>query len=937
MTVTLVFAAMYFVETIEFFNFWTHGYSYDIPIGPKYFAASLLTWYLVVTTFGVIYLGCNLRTESVQNRINEALESSPVANWELVAGRLLSFIAISSIPVIFALILISVYGYIDTLFGLAYGEIPEVWSILAFVIWDIVPNLAFWGATAMLITLLSRSRLAGALLTSFLFVGWCVLTMGLPMEVMEEPHRVPTLTFLIQAAPMLPFWLLESLQSFSASAIYPSELAPVFVTASLVVQRLTMLVLATAIVSGAALCFPRSQVSRRFGTLVSVALLALAIVLLVGSSYRAWRNTHQTEVWATEHHQNEMLDVLDLEHVSGRVELHSAKFISLDVTLQVSTPELFQATEAVFAFNPGFHIDDVYVNGISVSGYEFKSGLLKVPWDPKITAAELHVLARGKPLESFAYMDAAIDVANLKGKQLRRLRNLGTESTIFHSAYVALLPGSHWYPTPGVATGRENLDKHATDFYTFDLEITTHRNWLVVAPGERKRDETGPPDTYHIRSSIPVPSITIVSSKFARSTITVEGVEFELLVSPHRRKALEHLVGLESELTEWLAERLKRARLLGLEYPYDRFTVVEVPSSLRIFGGGWQMDSILGPPGLFLVRESGLLSVRFDRDNDMYRRWNEREQREVYMLPRLLNRLRYDVVGENPYIAFSKNFLTNQTSPTGDGALAMQFVLERLTAQLVLEQETYFSIQDLLTKDLYKIHSDLWLSKEFAGKYFDQPSVWFSAESSSLSDLEQLPDWDMRRQVLWHKGYAIIRSLRDYYGSEVLGRIFRDVLERHRDGNFSFEELVGLTPQEYRPMNAVIRDLLLTSKAPGYIAIRPSLSLIDDRDSTDEILTSFVLYNNEKSPGFIRIYDGRSPMYELEGNGVLTEPIWFEGNQAQRIAIRSSQHFRSLDVKPYFSLGIIYDSAGLTSLVKTDRNYQSSYSTLTGWSTAFAM
>lgn len=278
------------------------------------------------------------------------------------------------------------------------------------------------------------------------------------------------------------------------------------------------------------------------------------------------------------------------------------------------------------------------------------------------------------------------------------------------------------------------------------------------------------------------------------------------------------------------------------------------------------------------------------------------------MLPRLLNRLRYDVVGENPYIAFSKNFLTNQTSPTGDGALAMQFVLERLTAQLVLEQETYFSIQDLLTKDLYKIHSDLWLGKEFAGKYFDQPSVWFSAESSSLSDLEQLPDWDMRRQVLWHKGYAIIRSLRDYYGSEVLGRIFRDVLERHRDGNFSFEELVGLTPQEYRPMNAVIRDLLLTSKAPGYIAIQPSLSLIDDRDGTDEILTSFVLYNNEKSPGFIRVYDGRSPMYELEGNGVLTEPIWFEGNQAQRIAIRSSQHFRSLDVKPYFSFNGAYQT-----------------------------
>ena len=84
-TVTLVFSVMYLVETSEFFNFWAHGYSYDIPIGPKYFTVSLLTWYLVVTTFGAIYLGCNLRTESIQNRIHEALESRPIAN--LGAGR----------------------------------------------------------------------------------------------------------------------------------------------------------------------------------------------------------------------------------------------------------------------------------------------------------------------------------------------------------------------------------------------------------------------------------------------------------------------------------------------------------------------------------------------------------------------------------------------------------------------------------------------------------------------------------------------------------------------------------------------------------------------------------------------------------------------------------------------------------------------------------
>lgn len=903
-TVSLVFFLLYLIEINEFFNFWSSGYSNDIPIGPKYFAPSLLTWHLVVTTFGAIYLGCNLRAQSMQNRIYEALESRPVSNFELVAGRLLSFIVLTSIPVIVALILISVHGYIDTLFGLGYGDVPEVWSVLAFVVWDIVPNLAFWGALAMFLTLLSRSRLAGALLTSSIYVGWCVLTMGLPLEVFEVPHRVPTFTTLMQAAPVFPFWLLDSMQSFSASAIYPSEIAPVFATESLVTQRLAMLGLAAAFVCGAALFFPRSLVSRRTGALVGVVFVALAIALLASSSYRAWRSTQQTEYWVAAHTPNETLHVLDLEHISGHVELHPAKFMSLYLTLRVRTPESFQAEEGVFAFNPGFRISDLILNGITINDYEFQDGLLIVPWDPKIASAELQVIARGKPKEAFAYMDSVINVAGLTGKRLRRLRNLGTESTIFHSDYVVLLPGTHWYPTPGAATGRGDLDKRATDFYTFDLEITTNRNWLVAAPGKRERVKESTPDTYRVQSSVPVPSIAIVSSRFVRRTMTAEAVEFELLISPNHQKVLEHLAGVEIELKEWLTERLKHASSLGLEYPFERFTVVEVPSSLKIFGGGWQMDSTLAPSGLFLVRESGLLSVRFERD--VYRRWDEREQRKKYVLSRLLNKLRLDLVGENPYLAFGKNFLTNQTKPTETGAAALQFVLDRLITQLVLENETYFSIQDLLTKDLYEVYSDLWSGKELAGKHFDQPSVWLSAEMSALSDLEHLHDPVMRQKVLWHKGYAIIRTLRDYYGADVLGEIFRNLLEQHHGGNFAFEDLAMLVPKEYKPIDSVIGDLLLTTKASGYIATQPSVSLIDVPLETDEYLTSFVLYNDEESPSFVRVYDGKSPLYELEGDKVLTEPIWFDGKQAKIISLRSKQPYRSLHIKPYFSLNRAY-------------------------------
>lgn len=909
--VALVFSIPYVVEIIEFHDEWTFGWSHDILISPKYFMASLLTWFLLLTMLGTIYLGCNVRTQSIHNRIYETLDSRPVANLELVTGTLLSFVVLTAIPIIFALIFVFLHGFIDRLLGLGYADTPEVWSTLAFVFVDVIPNLAFWGALAIFLTMLLRSRLGSAILTSSLLLGWCVLTLGLPLEVLEEPSRVPTVTFLMQAAPIFPLWLLDSLQSFSASAMYPSELAPNFITGSLVVQRLFMLLLVTALLCGAALFYPRAHVSRMSLIGVGVTCVVIAVTLLSSTVYRAWAGTQQSERWAALHNQLETSEFLDLEHISGRVELNPGKFMLLDLTLSLNTPEHSQLTEGVFAFNPGFRIEDLFLNGIRITNYEFQDGLLRVPWEPNSSSVELQVIARGTPRELFAYLDSGINVSELNGKRLRRLRNLGTKSIIFHPSYVALLPGVHWYPTPGVATGRENLDERASDSYTFDLQITTKRDWMVAAPGRRERIPNNYSDTYLLQSSHPVSSIAVVSSRFVSRAITVDGVEFEFLISPRHQSKLQQLASVGDELQIWLGERLQQARLFGLEYPYESFSIVEVPSSLRIFGGGWQMDSILGPPGMFLVRESGLLSIRFDREE--YQRWDNSEQRKRYALTPLLRKLELNLIGDNPYRAFSRNFLTNHTKPTESGAVALQFVLDQLITKFVTDHETYFSISDLLSQELSLVRMNLWLGKDFAGKYFDQNAVWFCAEAISLSELKEFADLDMCRPVLWHKGYAIVRTLRDFYGVDGLSTLFSSLIDRHGGGNFSFEDWAMLTPSQYDSLDSVIGDLLQSNKIPGFIVFQPTLVGIDVPDHGDEYLTSFVLYNDEESPGFIRVYESDTPLYELEGKGVLTEPIWFEGKQAKKISIRSSQPFRFLRVKPYFSrnrayLPVVFDS-----------------------------
>lgn len=107
-----------------------------------------------------------------------------------------------------------------------------------------------------------------------------------------------------------------------------------------------------------------------------------------------------------------------------------------------------------------------------------------------------------------------------------------------------------------------------------------------------------------------------------------------------------------------------------------------------------------------------------------------------------------DIFGGSPFHPFSKALLTDQTKPSGPGANALDFVLDQIVAQIVFDRASFFSITELLSEDLYRVYSDLWHGREFAGKYFEHQSVWWAAETVALSDVASLPDIEIRQKVL---------------------------------------------------------------------------------------------------------------------------------------------------------------------------------------------
>ena len=79
----------------------------------------------------------------------------------------------------------------------------------------------------------------------------------------------------------------------------------------------------------------------------------------------------------------------------------------------------------------------------------------------------------------------------------------------------------------------------------------------------------------------------------------------EVLLHRKHGRNLELFEEAGAEIKGWVKERLLDAEQLGLPYPYDAMTLVEVPNPLRSYGGGWQMDTVQAPPGMLMLKETG--------------------------------------------------------------------------------------------------------------------------------------------------------------------------------------------------------------------------------------------------------------------------------------------------------------------------------------------
>lgn len=856
----------------------------------RYLLSSLMNDFIAIFSIGFIFLAFDIRARDVQNRIADVIDSLPASNVEIIIGRLAGIFLLLFIPCVVFLTGLAGYELISGQFESRNRlDIPPLW-IMSHITWNLIPNLWFYGALVVCLSILLRLRL----LTAIFAVG--------------------VLSGFFWINDYIPVRFQDSLPQFLGSTIVPSDLATTFVSIAVLVNACGALLVSIALILFAANALNRIEPRRLLNATLGIVALTIAFI----GYFSLFASTHSAEnrkvEWVKTHQQYIHDAHPDVRHLKGTVDLQPGNSVSLDVTLTVIKPTENGTGSVVFSLNPQYKISKLVLNGTESTNYSFESGLLKLPPALLLDGSNtLQVQAKGKLDDRFGYLDQARDLQNLAHKSVRQL---GLRNSIFYRDYVALMPGIFWYPISGPAVGRDQIESRPRDVFTTDLEIRVPRKWQVAMVGKRIEEEDQNQSTYRFRSGAPVPEIALLAAHFDQRSITIEGVDFEVLFNRQHLQNFDSLALIQEHIQEWVSTRLKNARAASLEYPYQTFYIVEVPSNLRIYGGGWRMDSVLQLPGMMLIRESSFPTEPFNQVEDVARIYGglDEEEQDTYVFEHFLRYFDEDFLGGSPFTGFARNFVSHQLSATKQGATVLQYLVDQLSNQLITQNESMslFSLVEFAT--FIPSSGNLGIVTQLDANYSYEeaknlrariarlPSTWELMDRVPLFDLDFNTHPIRSYRVLLTKGYVLAESMIAHFGPENIGAFLKKLRTDYHGRAFTVEDFIKVADEVGLDFNDWVLPWLEDTILPGFQVEPASVSKIESTEFSDiEYQTTFILYNAEPMPGFVRVVwsdDENTISWWGWQDSIISDPIYFSGPVAKRMSIRSANPITWIWIEP---------------------------------------
>ncbi|MDX1563551.1 MAG: hypothetical protein R3305_11525, partial [Gammaproteobacteria bacterium] len=306
-------------------------------IGPRYLIGVIGLYYITGFVLGIVFLGFDIRARDIRDGIVEVLDSRPLTNLELVAGRFVALFLSAWIPIVMLAILMQTIGFLLPLIGSPVGATAEPLSLFYFVFHMAVPAITFGIGLVFFVTLLVRHRLIAALVTCATIIGiyWFVFTVPGPY------------------ATYLDF------AGFSQQE-FPSDIVRRMTIPGGTLQRLGILLLGLGLVGLAAAIHPRLDGQNRTrpaaiaGGVAVAGLAAVAIVAQMRIGEAA-----ALEQWRLAHEARAPEAAADIVSIDAEVVVDPGERLDAVVEIELEAPPDASLASLLLTLNPGLTVEAI--------------------------------------------------------------------------------------------------------------------------------------------------------------------------------------------------------------------------------------------------------------------------------------------------------------------------------------------------------------------------------------------------------------------------------------------------------------------------------------------------------------------------------------------------------------------------------------------------
>lgn len=555
-----------------------------------------------------------------------------------------------------------------------------------------------------------------------------------------------------------------------------------------------------------------------------------------------------------------------------------------------------------FCLNPGLQIKEVKT-GESTLDFERDNQIILIDFGEKIAAGDtvsFSINYEGRIEDTFCYLDIPAKV--LQEKYQKMLFSIDKQYSFQTKDFLLFTPETYWYPRPGTGYSDQSPDWQQTYFSRFTMKVKTLSGLTPLSQGEGRKDKDG---TFTFSPDYPYQSVSLIIGNYKQKSMQADSTLYSVwYIDGHDyfTAAFDSISDTIPGAVRNVRESLERS--YKLSYPFNRFSVIEVPAQFTSYIHSWSQSQETVQPEMVLFPEKGctLDHLDFVKRQRRQLKWAKQSGREINK--------------EEAQIRTLNDFLWIFTQTEGNYDYSSG---SRGTFNITTQANPYFLFPQLYNFR-YNIFSPEWpianrvielyiqkksdnngWEREINGISNNEKANLLMERKSFKELLTDVEHRDLLNNIISLKGYRLFAVPEINSGIKVFRDTLYTVLERNTFRNIQFENLLDTLGRISRAdIRSEVSEWNSPVSLPYYTIAQPEVIKISTRNR-DVYQLKVMVANNSDYNGIIHlnIQSGAQQMSDMDP--LTSRKITLDAHQAKLLVSIWDDAPRGIDINTLIS------------------------------------